>query len=128
MKKINQKILIKFFNRASSFSILEQDERKKYIRRCTKFLQNKTYKLLIKHEIYYAMFVREDVMEDGSLVDHLYGLQQNSILNPQQYKLRFLDEKCKLKVFKLYQKDFFDIEYEEITNEEYYKMVINFII
>ena len=127
MRNINSDILVKFFDKSSSFSLLEQDEKKKYIRRCTKFLQNKTYKLRIKDEVYYAMFVKENVLIDGSLVNTLYGLQQTSILKPQQYKLRFLDEKGMLKVFKLDRNDFFDIEYEEITNEEYYKMVKNFI-
>ena len=128
MKKIDSNFLQKFFDKVSSFSISEQDEKKKYIRRCTSFLENKTYKLAIKGEVYYAMFVKEDVLIDGSLVNTIYGLQQTSILNSQQYKLRFLNEKAMLKVFKLHRNDFFDIEYEEIENGKYYQMVKNFMI
>lgn len=127
MKNIDSKFLVKFFDKACSFSVSEQDEKKKYIERCTRFLKNKTYKLAIKGEVYYAMFVKENVLIDGSLVNTLYGLQQNSILNPQQYKLRFLNEKGTLTVLRLHRNDFFDIEYEEIENKEYYEMVQKFI-
>jgi hypothetical protein len=137
MKKIDldwmKKIDLVFQNKERSVATYRKDGRcnkSVLIDRYFKFLSGKFFILKINEEVYYAMFNRitHTIVSDKDKPQHFsYGVSFALGWSSHEFNISFRDEKLKSQDFKLHWNDIMRIEYEEITNEEYWDVVKLFL-
>lgn len=107
------------------------------IRRCTqeilisryfKFLKNKCFKLYIKKEVYYMMFLKSIHTVNNGYVYSSYGINKYLSYSPYEFEITFIDEKVKNQGIIVSWNDLLEIKYEKISKKKYYRMVKKFII
>lgn len=136
MKKINIEKLKKFW---SIIDRLERHigidgkgnqgrcEKEVFFHRYFRFLSGKCFKLFINDEITYALFTRSTVSSVGNKYNYKYshdGVTYNMGYSLRKWNIDFRNEKMKpVDLNGLHFNDMLKIEYEEITQEEYFKIV-----
>lgn len=108
-------------------SNIHRCEQQIFIDRYFKFLQNKCFKLKIKDEIYYVMFVQHLHNIDNQFSGYSYGIRKCLSYDPHEIIISFFDEKLKNKDIKLHWNDILKIEYENILIKKYFKKIKQFI-
>jgi hypothetical protein len=99
-----------------------------FINRYFRFLENRTFKLKIKGVIYYALFLKSRVkfvLTDYTSIN--YGVTKRLGYNSHEFTISFFDERLSRQSINLHWNDIKEIEYEEITNKKFYKIVNLFL-
>jgi hypothetical protein len=95
-----------------------------FINRCFKFLYNKAYKLKIKDDVYYALFIKLNGKISGTdYYFNNYGVRKVLGYNNSEVIISFLNEKFTYQEIKLHWNDIIKIEFEEIPLQKYYEIV-----
>lgn len=85
---------------------------------------NKTYKVKIKNEIYYALFPDVSIKSDNKVKYKTCGISFHYGHSNSEYNIHFLNEKAKMTYFKkIHWNDIIDIEYDQITYDLYYNVL-----
>jgi hypothetical protein len=98
-------------------------EKSIFVDRYFSFLLNRAFKLKIKDEVFYAFFTKGKVTTDNKHVSYNYGISYYLGYGSSEYEISFFDEKANVKKFVLHYNDILRIKFEEISLEEYYKIV-----
>lgn len=99
------------------------------IDRYFRFLDNKYFVLKINEEIFYAMFFKHThtiITIDDNPKFFNYGVAFAMGYNDYEFNISFYDEKLKYREFTLKWNDIVKIEYKEISQKTYLKMVQHF--
>lgn len=100
-----------------------------FIDRYFRFLKNRTFKIKLKGEIYYAMFCQQSFKvnswsTNNSFMYFNYGVKKHLGYNGHEFNISFINEKGVFTILeKIHYNDFLELEYEEITRDEFYKIV-----
>jgi len=98
------------------------------IDRYFKFLHNKCFKLYIKGEMYYVMFINLIHTVDHEYVYNTYGVSKHLGYANFELELSFLDERCNTKRIVVSYNDILDIKYRAIRKKKFYRMCKKFLV
>lgn len=94
------------------------------IRYFNKVIQDRSFKLRLKNRIYYAMFLSYKIYGNGVFLYKSCGINFYKGYGDSEFKISFFDANNTEdnNYGRIHWNDILDIQYEEISNEEFYKI------
>jgi len=99
-----------------------------FIDRYFSFLMDRAFKLKIDNKIQYALFLRSKSIVNSKFEYLSYGVKKHLGYNDSEFSLSFINERGKTTYMQgIHYNELLQLEYEEITLEEYSNIVRLFI-